>query len=265
MKMILLIALVLCCAALPALGENRVVDEAGLFTGAQEAILEEKIGAIREKYQMDVAIVTNQSLDGKEVKLFAADFFEAMDYGMGPGKDGLIFLISMGARDYCTVTHGSAIRIFTDWGIDAIHAQVQPYLSDGDYYDGMEKYLSYVERYLIQAETDVPYDVFNQVELRSPLERANDLLFAILIGAAAIALIVVLIFKAQMKTVRRKAEASSYVENGSFHLSRSQDIYLYTTTRRRKIETNSGGRSGGGSTTFRSSSGGSFGGRSGKF
>jgi len=265
MKKILLIALLLCCIALPALAENRVVDEADLFTDAQETILEEKIDAIREKYQMDVAIVTNLSLGGKEVKLFAADFYEEMGWGMGQGKDGLIFLISMGERDYCTVTHGSAIRIFTDWGIDNIHAQVQPCLSDGDYFEGMETFLSCAERYLIQAETGDPYDVSNPVELRSPLARANDVLPVILIGAAVIALIVVLIFKAQMKTVRRKAEASSYVEEGSFALSRRQDIYLYTSTRRRKIETNSGSGRSGGSSTFRSSSGGSFGGRSGKF
>ena len=89
----------------------------------------------------------------------------------------------------------------------------------------------------------------------------------ILIAAFVIALIVALVLKGQMKSVRRQSGASSYVRDGSFQLTRVQDIYLYTTTHRRKIETNSGNRSGGGggSSTFRSSSGGSFGGRSGKF
>lgn len=265
MKKILLIALMICCFALPALAEGRVVDEADLFTDSQEAALEAKIAAIQNAYQMDVAIVTNQSLGGKEGKLFAADFFEEMGYGMGADEDGLLFLISMGERDYCTVTHGRAIRIFTDYGIDRMHDQVQPYLSRGDYFAGMEAYLQHAEKYLIQAENGDPYDIGNWVELRSPFQRANDVLPIILIIAAAAALIVTLVLKAQMKTVRRKHAAGDYVEQGSFNLSRRQDIYLYTTTRRRKIENNSGSGGKGGSSTFRSSSGGSFGGRSGKF
>lgn len=272
MKKVLLIALALMCFALPALAENRVVDEADLFTNAQEAILEEKIAAIREEYRMDVAIVTNESLGGREVKRFAADFYDAHGYGLGSGDDGLLFLISMKERDYCTVTQGSAKRIFSDAGIDQIHENVQPYLSRGDYFTGMERYLGHVERYLELAENGAPYGIYIQVQPPSALERANAALPAILIIAAVITLIVILVFKRQMKTVRRQAGALSYVDSGSFNLSRRQDIYLYTTTRRRRIETNSGhggggggGRFGGGSSTFRSSSGRSFGGRSGKF
>ncbi|MBE5786536.1 MAG: TPM domain-containing protein [Clostridiales bacterium] len=250
MKKGLLIALLLCCIALPALGESRVYDAAGLFTNAQEERLEERIDAIRETYQMDVAIVTNLSLDGKEVKLYAADFFETMGYGYGPEKDGVIFLISMGERDYCTVTHGSAIRIFTDRGIDRIHEHIQPFLSDGQYYTAMNLFLEDTEEALIQGGTAG--------------ESIMEAMPIVLIVSAAITLMVMAMLKNQMKTVRRKAAAGDYVEAGSFQLSRRQDIYLYTTTVRRKIESNSG-RSGGGSSTFRSSSGGSFGGRSGKF
>ena len=90
-----------------------------------------------------------------------------------------------------------------------------------------------------------------------------------------VALIVVFILKGQMKTVRRKPDANSYVRDGSFQLTRAQDIYLYTTTTRRKIESDnnhgnhgshgSHGGSGGGSSTFTSNSGNSYGGRGGSF
>ena len=95
----------------------------------------------------------------------------------------------------------------------------------------------------------------------------------IVLGAGlVVALIVVFILKGQMKTVRRKPDANSYVRDGSFQLTRAQDIYLYTTTTRRKIESDnnhgnhgSRGGSGGGSSTFTSSSGNSYGGRGGSF
>ena len=81
----------------------------------------------------------------------------------------------------------------------------------------------------------------------------------IVFAALAVGLIVALVLKGQMKTVRRKQNAASYVREGSFNLTRAQDLYLYTTTTRRRIESSSGSRSGGGG------GGGGHSHRSGKF
>lgn len=262
MKRVLVFTLLLMLLCLPSMAESRVIDQFDLFTEQEEAVLEQKIEAIRSAYQTDVAIVALSAHTGYDVKVFAADYYEAQDFGMGNNKDGLVFLISMRDRDYCTVTHGSAKRAFTDWGIDQIHEDVQPYLTRGQYFDGMERYLSHVERFLAQAQNGRPYDVRNPVHLKPVSARVAEILPLILGCAAVAAIIVSLRLKSKMKTVRRQAAASSYVRDGSFELTRTQDIYLYTTTTRRKIETSS---SSGGSSSFRSSSGGSYGGRSGKF
>lgn len=262
MKRFLLILLALLCVSLPALASEAVIDTADLLLDSEEAALREEIAAIESEYGLDVAIVLKNSYSGSSIMRYAADYYEAQGYG----EDGLLFLLTMYEREYTTVTHGKAIGIFTDYGLDAIHGDITPYLSNGDYYGAMSRYLRHIRRYAEQAENGEAYDVYNQVTLQTPLERTAEIAPFILIGALVIALIVALVLKSQMKTVRRQSGAASYVKEGSFQLTRMQDIYLYTTTRRRKIETNnnSGGRSGG-STTFRSSSGGSFGGRSGKF
>lgn len=266
MKKMLLCSLVLCLLCLPALADtNRVTDDANLFSSMEENLLQRKIDAITAEYAMDVAIVTKDSIGYRSPGLYAADYYDAMGYGVGPGKDGLIFLISMGERDYFTATHGKAIRIFTDYGLDSIHNHMVPELSNGNYFDAMDTYLSDVEQFLADfAETGVPYDWGSSYSLESPLERTMAAAPIIFIVALVIGLITSFSLKGQLKTVRKKQSASSYVTEGSFRLTRSQDIYLYTNTVRRKIETNNGGGHGG-SSTFRSSSGGSFGGRGGKF
>lgn len=266
MKKILLCTLLLCFLCVPALGDTeRVVDDAHLFSAGEETLLQDQIDAIRSAYDMDVAIVTKNSIGYRSPGLYAADFYDEMGYGMGPGKDGLIFLISMAERDYFTATHGKAITIFTDYGLDSIHDHMVSDLSRGFYYDAMETYLSDVAQFLADyQETGVPYDIGNSHSLESPINRMLAVAPLIFFVALAIGLIVAFSLKSQLKTVRKKQNATSYVVEDSFHLSRSQDIYLYTTTVRRKIETDSGS-SRGGSSTFRSSGGGSFGGRGGKF
>ena len=76
-------------------------------------------------------------------------------------------------------------------------------------------------------------------------------MLAIFIGASClIALIVTLILKSKMKSVRTGTEASAYVVGG-LQLINSSDVYTHTTETRTKIESESdsgsdGSHSGGG-------------------
>ena len=68
-----------------------------------------------------------------------------------------------------------------------------------------------------------------------------------ILGVPAMALLVVVIIaliaafltvahlKSQLKTARSKYGAEDYVRSGSFHLSVSQDHFLYETTQRRRV------------------------------
>lgn len=273
--------LMACLLLLPALWAAadvvRVVDEADLLTDSQELALSQTIARIRDTYQMDVAIVIKQSIAGKDPARYAADAYEKLGCGMGEERDGLIFLLTMAERKYQTVTSGKAIRIFTDYGLDMIHDDMSAYLTDGDYYTGLSRWLRDVEKYLADySKSGTVYDWHDGEEyapqFQTPWERTMGYLPMVLAVGLGVALIVVFILKGQMKTVRRKPDANSYVRDGSFQLTRAQDIYLYTTTTRRKIESDnnhgnhgSHGGSGGGSSTFTSSSGNSYGGRGGSF
>ena len=249
-KRLFVLSLLLSLLALPALADtSRVADEANLLSAAQEQQLQERIDSIVQQYDIDVAIVTVNSIGYRSPGLYAADFYDEHGYGVGDDRSGLIFLICMGSRDYFTAVTGDAQRIFDQSTRDNIHEDVVPHLSGGRYAKAFEVYLNGVEEAL-QAHT--------------PEGRFRRMAPIILLAGVGIGCIVAFSLKRQLKSVRRKQNAASYVVNGSFQLTRFQDIYLYTTTTRRKIETNyGGGGSGGGS--FRSSSGRSFSGSGGKF
>ncbi len=260
----------------PALADTgRVIDDAHLLSPMEERALQQQIDAIRDTHGMDVAIVTKDGIGYQSIHIYAADYYEAAGFGVGAGEDGLIFLIDMEERKYFTATHGRAVSVFTDYGLDEMHENITPYLSDGEYAAAFSFYLDQVDR-LLRYEADRGYawnvqkgntywDLYTGQEI-SPLERMLEVAPMIFLGALVIgAVVVALVFKNQLRTVRYKTNATNYMQEDSFRLTRVQDIYLYTHTTRRKIETNHSSGGGGGSSTFRSSSGGSFGGRGGKF
>ena len=236
-KKALAVLLLLLLLVSPALAENsRVVDQADVLTQEEEQKLAEYIANIRETYKFDVLILTMDSIGDRQGDYYAADYFDNNGYGEGPNHDGVCFFyVRQGDRTENTVFFvktGSGERIFTPDVDDEIAEQIRPYMRQKNYGGAFATYVLQVESYL------VAHQAFN---------RANRMLPIFLIIGLLIGVMVALAFKSQMKTVRRKSGAMSYVRDGSFHLSRQQDIYLYTTTVRRRIETSSGGGGGGGS------------------
>lgn len=59
-------------------------------------------------------------------------------------------------------------------------------------------------------------------------------------------MVICLTLKGKMKSVRRKAEAKSYVAFSGLELTERYDRFTHTTESRRRIEKKSGNESGGG-------------------
>lgn len=235
-----------------AAGESLVVDDAGLLTTSQLRELNTLAERISSEFGMDVAILTVDSLGGKNVRDFADDYYDSHDYGF----DGLILVLAMAERDWYISTSGTAIHAFTDYGIDQMGDLIVPYFSSGAYYKGFYTFLTessgYMEAYYRGEPIDVPRRSMGSI-----------LLVSVLIGLAA-AGITVGILCANMNTKRRQQNAEEYVKQDSFAFPIRQDIYLYSNVKKiPKPESNSSGR--GGSSTHTSSSGSTHGGGGGKF
>ncbi len=251
---------------IPTSNGKYVDDQAELLSDEEESTLQTKIQAIRDKYQYDVVIVTNQSTGTRSAMQYADDYFDYNGYGYGTNRDGMLFLVTFqdneGERTYWTSTHGYGLTAFTDYGIEKIGEDIEGYLRDGDYYDAFTKYLELVPQYLDAAKAGTPYDVDNQLYTK------EDVMIGLGIGAVVgilVASLVVFILASQLKNKAKAYEANNYQIPGSFELSGQADIFLYSHTSSIHHERSSGGGGGGGSSSHFSSSGSSHGGGGGHF
>lgn len=267
LTLLMTFGVVLCLALIPVRAETlpRVVDGADLLTDSQEQQLTQKIAQIAEEYAFDAVIVTQQSFDGKSATVYADDYFDYNGYGYGSSYDGILLAICMNEREWAISTSGYGLHAFTDYSTDLMGENIVPYLSDGNYYQAFDVFLDMTADTLYQAKTGAPYDIDN---LNPNYDAAAGvsllwLLLPALLIAFVIALLIALGFKHQLKTARPQRAARNYVQNGSFRLNNSRDIYLYSNTTRTKIERSAS--SGGGTTSHTGSSGRSHGGSSGKF
>lgn len=244
--------------------DAKVADEAGLLTYEEEEELQERLSEIAEEYQSDVVVATVDSCEGMDVQSFTDWYYYENGYGCGENLDGIILLISMQERRFHLATRGSAIGTFTDYGLEVIDNKITPYLREGEYAKAFERFADLAEEFLEEDEKGLPYDTNHSYKDR----RVNSLIyfvFAMGIGLFAAIVTLVVLFQ-QLRSVRVKNEAREYVREGSFRVTRANDVFLYRTVSRTRIQRDppSGG-GGGGSMTHAAPGGGSAGGRSGSF
>ena len=284
----LLLILALCLALVPAVmadgSKSIVYDQEGLFDESEISTLNARLAELYNTYQVDVAIVTTASLDGKTAQEYADDFYDENGIGQGESMDGILFMLSASERKYAITTTGSCIYAFTDYDLEYMSENFLPSLSDGSWFSACTSFISDCGPCLVALEDDDysydPGDFDNDYDsdyepiISSGYFSIPWLLMALFIGLVA-ALIGMKVMKSGMKSVSMQSSAADYLRPGSFRPGRQQDLFLYhtlTVTARPKSNDNDGGGhhggfgSGGGfSSTHTSSGGATHGGRSGSF
>ena len=245
MKKVWILLVILCLAFTASAGTPLVVDNAGLLTAEQEQLLTQQLEGIRSELGIDVVILTENKLDGSNIKDYADNYY---DYN-GYADDGALLLLDMEKRQLRISTAGSCIE-----PVDAEVLAIQfiPYLKDGKYYEGFSLYAELVQEAIIKQ--------YGNPQTEAKASGWFDGLGIGLIVGLIIGGIVVAVMASSMKTVRPQKSAGDYVKDGSLELTRQEDRYLYqTVTRRAKPKNNSSGG------THRGSSGRIHGGGSGRF
>lgn len=240
----------------------RLVDMADLLSDSEEAALAEMLDEVSERQQVDIVVVTADSLEGKSATQYADDFYDDYGYGFGDGRDGILFLVSMGERDWCLSTTGFGITAFTDAGQAYMSELFLPDLSEGDYAAAFVTFVQLCDDFITQADSGAPYDVGNLPQ--EPY--AFGMWLAISFGVAfVIALIATGVMKGQLHSVSSQSRADSYIRDGSMQLTKNNDLFLYRHIERREKPKDNSSDSPGGSSTHTSSSGTTHGGSGGKF
>lgn len=240
----------------------RLVDMADLLSDSEEAALVEMLDEVSERQQVDIVVVTADSLEGKSATQYADDFYDDYGYGFGDGRDGILFLVSMGERDWCLSTTGFGITAFTDAGQAYMSELFLPDLSEGDYAAAFVTFVQLCDDFITQADSGAPYDVGNLPQ--EPY--AFGMWLAISFGVAfVIALIATGVMKGQLHSVSSQSQADSYIRDGSMQLTKNNDLFLYRHIERREKPKDNSSDSPGGSSTHTSSSGTTHGGSGGTF
>lgn len=255
-------------SAFPIYGESvegiRLLDDANLLDSDEEEELLDAMDELIDVYDMDVAIVTlnNYSRYGYSMQNAANNLYYDSKYGISSDRDnGFLFVISMNDRDwYMKIVGDDANVAVNDYGFEFISERMVDKLKDDEYYEAFSLYLADLEDFLEAYDKGEPYGDDNQV--RTPQRLL--MYFGIAIGASLIVTIIIMsVLKSRMNTAKPQTGAREYVKDGSFVLTNSQDLYLYSRTTKTAIpKNNSSGGSGGGG---RSSGSRGSGGGGGKF
>ncbi len=261
---VLCLFVILSVTAYAQTGLSYVTDAALLLSDSEKAQLESAAATVSEKYDCGVYIII---VDDYRRYYTANDVFDAAEgiytyYGLGHGseRNGILLLLSMNERDFALAAYGSkAHTAFTDYGKEIVIDAFLPELGNNDWAGGLNTYIQSCASLLQSWGEGNPVDI-----PKAELGLFRALLFSFGIGAVA-ALIVCLIFCAQMKNVKAQSYAGDYIDRNSFELNVRQDMFLHRSVVRQPIPKadSHGGHGGhGGGTTIRSSG---FSGRSGKF
>lgn len=249
-------------AAFPSFASDiRVIDNANLLSSGEIENLESRISEISTKYNFDILILTENGIGGVEIEPYAQDYFDYNGYGYGDTHDGIIFAIDMDSRQWGIVTTGYGMTAFTDYGTDLIGEAALSDLSDGYYSSAFNTFLDYTDKFLEQAEIGEPFDINNTY--RDAWDYIVMVGISLLFGIA-LAAVIMMILKGQLKTKVKQAAANQYIRQNSFNLYDNRDFFLYSNVTKTKRATESSGGSGG-TTSSTGSSGTSHGGSSGRF
>ena len=265
-----LLLLGLCCTAFaeaPAATEPQlwnITDTVGLLTSDEDLTLEARAEEISAQYGVGIylLILEDYSEYYDDPYETAYELYHQNTLGLGEDRDGVILLMSMSDRKYATFFYGpKAEYAFDAYGQELMEEEFLDDFRDDDWYGGFEDYLEVCDEYLARAEAGDPVRGDYSSAGGSSVSGIGTTILVCLGISAVIAMIVCLILRGKMKSVRKGTHADAYV-TGSLNLTASRDQYTHTTETRTKIEHESSDSGGGGSSAC---SGGGGSGRSGSF
>ena len=244
---------------------NFLNDFADLISDSDKDNIEQQLQNISSKYDISFVVVTSDNLQGRNDQEYADDFYDE-NYD---NEDGILILIDMENHNWYVSTIGKCVDHISDYEIDYIYNDyVGEHLSEGNFEDGILAFIDGFEYYYKYDDTADIEEYLNSNETVKEFGIEN-IIFSLII-AGIVTLIVGIVLKKQLKSVKPQRFAGNYVDRNSFVLTGYSDFFLGTHVSRTPIVRNddrgsSGGGFGSGHSTHISSSGASHGGHGGHF
>ena len=268
-----LAALTLCLAfPLAVLADTsavKLIDDANLLSSSEYEEAVAILEGVSSKYDVDIAVLTVNGLQGKTIRDFSDDFYDEHGYGTGEDKSGVLWVIDMDSRESYISTSGEGISAVTDYGKDLMAGRLNPYLSSGDYLGAIKEYANIADEYFSAERSGQPVDNYEPETQETEPAGAGTYVaggVASVAGGFGLSFAATGSMKRKMKSVRRQTTANAYATDAGIQLTEHSDRYLYHRIVAVPIPRNNDGPKGGGSSVHMSSGGHMHGGGSlGKF
>ena len=205
------------------IGADRVIDEADILTDSEEKELDAKIAAIEQSHKVRILVGTMKSTDGTPLGKIANNVVDQI-----PGESGtIVLLLSMKERDwYISTDNKMRVRITDGKGVEYLSGEFLPDLKEGKYAAAFTTFAATTDEMLTYYEKEgEPYDPANALNL---MALGIALACALILGGT-----IYYVLYEYESNVTFAAEADAYLNHDSFHLTRSEDDFLYTTVTRR--------------------------------
>lgn len=234
--------------------EQKVYDQAELFSKTEITEIEAAISSFEKSSQMEAVVVTTNDNQTKSARDYADDFYDQHHFGYGEKKSGLLFLIDLTQRTYWISTHGHTITLLTDNRIDSILDKAETGMKNGEYSDAtltvLKQATTYSDNYAFDSRTGT-------------FKKTHRLVWYEILIAAILAVIGAGVTYGTVYSnynLKRRTYTYPYRDYGRLNLSQSEDRLVHSATTSRYIPPSSNNNSGGGSSTHRSSGGSTHGG-----
>jgi uncharacterized protein len=251
-KLRVLALMLLMLLPVTAAAQQRVFDNAQVFSAAEEKEIAAAVDAFIEETGMDFAVLTvSEALGSQTDHTLARAYYRSLGLGTGDDVSGALYTLNMYTdnRYEYLYTDGQMINYMTDQRIEKALDQSNPKLREGLYADGALAMIAAVQGFVKQGipEGQFQYNVETGERL-TPFYKVITSTEA-LIGAGA-CLLIGLAF-ALIVNSRYKLKGSTYRydynANADVNMVDSDDQYLRTTvTRTRRVQASGGGGGGGG-------------------
>ena len=140
----LILALALCLSLAVSVSAARMpllVDSADLLSDWEEEQTLQRLEQVREELQVELVIVTMDSLGGHSADAVIEAFYDEYGYGYGPNRDGVCLLVCMAEREYRILCNNYCATAITPDERDSIGNDVASFLSGGDYYGAFDEFI----------------------------------------------------------------------------------------------------------------------------
>jgi uncharacterized protein len=233
---------------------DRVVDNAGILSAGEKSDLINLADSVAAAYNFDLVIVTEKSIGDASPKSYADAVFDNYSYGKGANRDGCIFLMVTGSRDFWFSTSGRGIKILNEYAGQKLDSDTVKYLREGNHNAAFRAFVQDWDQFLSLEAKGRSYNFLDQWNVVLVIIAW---VLALIIGCA-----VVFTWKRGMNSVMPQTQAAAYVVPGSLNFTAKNERFLYSNqTKTRKQSSGTSGAAG----SFLGSSGRSHGGRGGKF